>query len=191
MKSATVMGSGNWEMIVIAAPHARCQDVDGVRSPCDRAAGNAALSIAQSLPSALLLWPKLTRRECDLNRRPARQTAYRSALRRVAGRARLVLDVHSFGRGRIGKLAGNRPFVLLDLCLGGQLSSATRSLRAALIGRGWPTDVICSRLGDIRAEMVDLGIPVVSIEVNSALPAPRRLSLCHHIARWAATYTVC
>lgn len=137
-----------------------------------------------------LVLPRLTRAECDLNRAPARATAFRSALRAAALGARLVLDVHSFAprKGRIGTFVGDRPFVLLDLCAGGRASLATASAQSALRSSGWAVDTVSTRLGDIRAEMTERRTPVLSIEVNSELQLPLRHRLYCDIARWAASY---
>lgn len=179
-------------MILVAAPHARCYDERGTRTKCDGRAGEAAFEIGRALrclgKPALVLLPQLTRSQCDLNRPLCRATLYRSRLRNLAGGASLVLDVHSFRPhgGRIGRVAGARPFVLLDLCQS-QPSATTQSLRTALSARGWPADVICSRVGDIRTEMTELGIPVASIEVSIDLAPRQRFQLYRHIAAWAAS----
>lgn len=175
---------------MIAAPHALCVRGRG----CDRLAGEAALTIAGDLTRLGARWrlllPRQTRAQCDVNRTPARQTVYRSALRSESQTARLVLDVHSFmpNKGRIGTLAGERQFLLLDLCSGGQLSATTASASAALRSRGWPVAVVCSQLGDIRAEMAGRGVPVLSLEVSYNLAAHMRRRLYRDLALWAATF---
>src|SRR6185437_11856740 len=109
----------------------------------------------------------------------------------------LVLDVHSFmgGKGRIGTAAGIQlPLVLLDHCRNhdshrnnhdsrrdhvSQPSALSRAiLRQLPIGAG----ILCSQLGDIRSEMIEMAVDVVSIEFNDRFPTNVWQAWADHVA---------
>jgi hypothetical protein len=115
--------------------------------------------------------------------------------------ARLVLDIHSYRptRGRIGTMVGHGyPMVILDYCPGkrdqvfgpgpAQASEASDLSWDLATHIGTQTKhfplVLCSRLGDIRKEMLEYKVPIISIEFSFDMTDALLKVYARYVAEW-------
>ena len=196
--SHRLMGDLNRPHIILAVPHGCCVDFNGKKGACDRLALPAVEAIVRWLRELqyagkiTVVVPKITRSTVDLNRAVGTHHAFRRRLRgAIHGTSPLVLEIHSFhpGRGRIGTQAGTHAdLCLLDYCQDLNSSTLTMKLYHFLQKHALEKDrsmpVLCSRLGDIRKEMVQSQIPYLSLEFNRNLSQDRLSRLTFWIARY-------
>jgi hypothetical protein len=174
--------------ILVTVPHS-CIGALNHSMKCDRRADLTAQLLHKWLyrfgQKVLIVRGARDRGTCDLNRMEARnKTAFRQLISqwffRNRGNGR-VMDIHSFqpNTGRVGTAVGNCTLALLYHTCDTIDWRMVQFLRDVC---GIDVYVGISTLGDLRAEANELGIPALTLEVNTDISRPRLEWLTYCVA---------
>ena len=171
--------------VVISAPHGYCPDSCAVLRQCDCVAAARARHLharfqAAGIASTLLI-PLTPRAAIDFNRRPARNSLYRQALRRHMLSASLVLDIHSYP-GAITRTgwALHEAIILED-----RRPTPASTVRFSEF-TGIPLDPNGGH-NDIQDEAHALGIEAFLIEFNETGSVVAQHAIIERIVAWTRT----
>jgi predicted N-formylglutamate amidohydrolase len=157
--------------LVITAPHAVCRDMTDVMAHyCDVVAGDVATWVAEAMKGwevqPVLLIPKISRMEVDMNRPEARGTEFRNQVDMALGDCVFLLDVHSFPKL---DMPWDVDCFLLKLSYGGNNDPIVYDLSKHLMAAGLNVAVVqAEKPNDVVLSAIERGVPAVLVEFNES-----------------------